>query len=329
MKNKPFKILLCGAFGYGNLGDNLIRDEAVHFFNDYFPEIEVYIDRPYPNKELIDFVDLRIIGPGGLLYDADEDHIKNFLSYCKKPYICMGVGIQFPEVIMENGLIAECSKNSDLIITRHIVDLLFIKKFRSDMTTVYVMPDFGYYFKPNIKIKQYEKELSNNPVIALCPIASNYKNDEISDNILNEIDILLSFSEEDNYAVNKLARRKISQRTTIEYYTDSFNSMYNLLDNVDLLITSRFHAGILATLNQHTKVVSFINDAKNRWYKLNQEFPEKFDFIKLKDNKISYINSIPLKQKTNVNFLISEIDVYRDIMAKEIKNYLESNFKIR
>lgn len=77
MKNK-LKILIAGAFGYGNLGDNILRDTLVELLNRYI-NVEIYVDRPFPNKELIDYCDLRIIGPGGLLYDGDESH-ENYFS---------------------------------------------------------------------------------------------------------------------------------------------------------------------------------------------------------------------------------------------------------
>jgi hypothetical protein len=307
---KKIKVLLCGAFGYGNLGDNLLRDMAIKFFNTYFPDIEVFVDRPHPNKELIDYVDLRIIGPGGVLYDQDDSHSNYFLQYCKPPFICLGVGIQFKDQLKENGLVSYCINNADLVFHRHTQD----KDIFSVNRNSHLITDFGLHFKNESSAKH---SISSFPRIGLCTCGDSI---QLPDTILGKVDDFISFSISDNELMYNLSKVVDCNRTTNDFHFDSYSNMYEIIDNLDLLITSRYHAGIFAKLNQHTKIAVLESDT-NRFHKMKCEFQNVFnpEIFALSTN--DYIDSL------NLDYFDSKaLELEKNQIAKVLDEYLQATF---
>ncbi len=322
---RKLRVLLCGAFGYGNLGDNLIRDEAIRFFNEYFPYIDVYVDRPHPNDELIDYVDLRIIGPGGLLYDKNERHNEYFKKYMKKPFITMGTGFQHIEDIKEDGIIKHCIKNADIMIQRHLDDIKIIGNYRSIKYNIFLAPDFGYYFS-NTNLNSFCDIPKKEKIVCGC----FNKNTEhlLSEELLKEIDTFVSFHEEDNEMMSKISKFKNDQRTTNEYYFDSYEYLYSIIKQVDLLITSRYHAGILGKLNRKTKICYLTDEdnSKGSGYKLVSEFKNKFNKEQFLNDRDGYISSLDTYENVAGILEISKLSEYRNDIAKILNKYFETCF---
>ena len=319
------KILLCGAFGYGNLGDNLIRDEAIRFFNGYFPEIEIYIDRPHPNDELIDYVDLRILGPGGLLYDSNDGHVEYFKKYAKPPFILLGTGCQYIEYIKEDGIVAECFKNADLIFQRHSRDIGIISQYRPNKENVFIIPDFGYFYNTNQKIKLFEKKKDKKLV---CGCFNENTKHLLTDDIIKNIDIFISFHKDDDKFIDEISKKVNPNRTTIDYYFDSYEHSYSIIEQCDLLITSRFHAGILAKKNQKTKIAYLVEDNQKLGdgYKLDTEFKHRFDKDKFLYDKNKYIDSLEIETKISEKLDINDLNWYRDEIYEVFVMYFKDKF---
>jgi len=288
--------LLAGAFGYGNLGDNLLRDIALKMLGERFPEIQFFVDRPYPDQELSDSVDLRIIGPGGLLYDSDSGHEEYFKTYLKKPFILMGIGLQGVEHVKLNGLTAQACRGADLIITRHLDDLPIIESLRGNFNGVHAYPDFGYLFKPAYRMP-VKRIFSHAPMVTLCPVG----NVEIPENFWQGVTNLVSFSILDDPRTEKLARRVKPERTTVEHYFDTPDYLYNVIAGSDLLITGRYHAAVLANL-AGVQVVSLTDNRKIRL-----ETRKQIDWQQLIKNPSEYIRMLPPISVTSSRHRLEEI----------------------
>ena len=300
MKNKKLKILIAGAFGYGNLGDDLLRDTLTFLLKKkYGNQVELYTDRPYPDKELIDYCDLRIIGPGGLLYDSNESHAEYFKQYMKPPYIMIGVGLQFIESFKEpEGFCVDAIKNSDLIIGREIKDLLLFEKY-GKKNSVFIESDIVFF---NSTLINYSVPyLKKNPHTTLCVGTNNDINFLLdhdfltNDNNWGKINTIISYNIECDKILEWLRKMKNFQRTTIDFYYDTPQNVYNIIANTDLLITEKYHAGIMALKAGNVKVVTLIPDPS---YKLRNIFPS-LNIPEFIDNTEKYIKSIPLIKEIN------------------------------
>jgi exopolysaccharide biosynthesis predicted pyruvyltransferase EpsI len=174
------------------------------------------------------------------------------------------------------------------------------------------------FFEPSIKVHHYNKE-KKFPITALC--IANDTDIYLSDDLLNEIDLFFSFHTDDNILTQRLSLLKDNRNTTNEWFADSHRRMYSLLNNVDLLITSRFHAGVLATLNQHTKVVSLVKSNDHRWYKFKCEFNEQIDVNNFLNDPVSYTNKISLKKETAGQYEIKKIPFYKKLLFELLSDY--------
>ena len=63
------KLLIAGAFGYGNLGDNAVRDAELAFAASRGLTATWAAPADYP----VDGYDAVAVGGGGILYDADYE----------------------------------------------------------------------------------------------------------------------------------------------------------------------------------------------------------------------------------------------------------------
>jgi polysaccharide pyruvyl transferase WcaK-like protein len=74
-------------------------------------------------------------------------------------------------------------------------------------------------------------------------------------------------------------------KTTVDFYRDTADFTYNLIENSDLLITDRYHAGVMA-VSAGTKVVTMADTWKLR------EFQGVVDWNKLCENPLQYYQSL-------------------------------------
>lgn len=98
------KILIAGATGYGNMGDDAVRSKITAHLRTR--GVEIKVTRPHPQKALIDWCDKLILGGGGIIYDHPTDqaqqqnfeyYVDNYLAWAvaaKKPVALCSVGIQ-------------------------------------------------------------------------------------------------------------------------------------------------------------------------------------------------------------------------------------------
>ena len=99
------KILIVGAFGYGNLGDDAIRDAEVQYFKS--KGYDVSTSSPPLDRNVFKGVWGVVVGGGGIIYDRDYPNVNNYLDYIKvaneygKRVVVCNVGTQ--GIITEEG----------------------------------------------------------------------------------------------------------------------------------------------------------------------------------------------------------------------------------
>lgn len=327
--NKKFSVLLCGAFGYGNFGDNLLRDMAVTFFKKTFPTIDVYVDRPYPNDRLINEVDLRIIGPGGLLYEGNPIHEEYYMKYAKEPFILFGTGfsIENKDEIKKEGMCRYLIINSDLIINRHKKDLDYIY-YICERHDVHIYPDIGFFSPIPIMYKTYKEDKPN---IVFCPgqlTIYNEEDVEFYKNKIKECGVtqLLSLSNLGDKLVEQLRFAISDQRTTGEYYYDTYKTVCSIINGSDLFITGRYHGAVLGILLGKKVVILPRKDGKIE-PKLSYLNCPTINWEELKKNSQEYIKSIPIITEVE-GYNIDDIRMGRVNLMAPIIAYMKEKFNI-
>ncbi len=98
------KVLICGATGYGNMGDDAVRSRIASHLRTH--QVEIKVTRPHPQRELVKWADKVILGGGGIIYDHPTDqsqqqnfeyYVDNYLAWAvaaNKPVCLCSVGIQ-------------------------------------------------------------------------------------------------------------------------------------------------------------------------------------------------------------------------------------------
>lgn len=324
-----FKILISGAFGYGNLGDDILRDTLTELLYDRYENIEVYVDRPYPDKNLINKCDLKIIGPGGLLYDIDKTHIEYYMQYLISPYVLIGTGIQYPEVIENNGLIINAIKGADLILSRELNDSTIFSKIDNVLQKVEYIPDLAFFNK-DFK-RTHVPFCKKTPHITFCvnidELSEDFKDKLFDSSNRALINSILSFHTNDDNFVDELRKKVGANRTTIDFYYSTIPQAYNVIANSDLLVTGRFHAAIMA-IYAGIKVVGIPTKENKLKYKLDAIGIEEVNFDKMQNNIFEYIDNIKEIDKIN-NYSIEDIRNKIFDPLKRLDEYLEKKFNIK
>lgn len=99
------KILVVGAFGYGNLGDDAIRDAEVQYFQS--KGYDVSTSSPPLDRNMFKGVWGIVVGGGGIIYDRHYPNVNNYLDYIKvakeygKRVVVCNVGTQ--GIVTEKG----------------------------------------------------------------------------------------------------------------------------------------------------------------------------------------------------------------------------------
>jgi polysaccharide pyruvyl transferase WcaK-like protein len=148
------KILIAGASGYGNAGDDAYKE----LFTKYLPEHELMFDSPYPDVRMVKWCDYLIIGGGGLIYNNKTLHQQYMSMYLdeaikqSKKFSFVSCGIQ----PVQNDLKTiqtqlqgwkKYLEQADVITVRGSKDKEVIDKLIGNDKTIYA-PDLCYLIEP-------------------------------------------------------------------------------------------------------------------------------------------------------------------------------------
>ena len=285
---RRLKTGICGNYGAGNLGDELILKNLKKMVGRVFgdPEITVfgkYMFFPFGLRSLLrsifDFsmwkkpfsalrsCDIFILGGGGLFSDEEGFFVSLFWVFqgiwavwMKKPVVCLGIGIGrlnwFNKAVVKWFL-----KRAKLVTLRDEKSYLLVKEqMRIDC------------YKTGDLALLYDELNSTNSSQIPNPQSQNYMvinarpfhgaNENLYTNLAQLCDFaievlglnirLLPLSNDvvdDTSVLNKIFEQaRGKQFITIEQYTDDFEQIIGLLKNAEFAVCMRLHCGILSLI---------------------------------------------------------------------------------
>jgi len=308
-------LLLCGATGYGNVGDDCIRDIlADSVYSKFGDKVNITATRPYPQKKLIEESNLIVIGGGGLIYDSNQANFDYYLMYAaeayleSKPYAFIGIGLQELSDPKNISRLREAFRHSKVISVRQQADIDKLKKLDCYFENkTFLGKDIGYLIKPS-KIKFTEK--SNKPKIAIIPghdfLNTEIYKDKIKLAVLNNMNAVdfyfISTSYEDNDNIEEL-RKIIDYNGSIrdfKYFRAS--TITSLLGEMDAVYTNRFHGVVFGVASGCKKVIGFGTKQK-----ILDELPQENIATSFSEGFLNILNTckeIPfVKDRTHLNLL--------------------------
>jgi len=283
------RIMIVGASGYGNLGDDAYKI----IFNKYLSnEYDLIFDSPYPDLRYIEKIDHLIIGGGGLIYENNTEHFNYMSMYINKarelgiPYYFISCGLQIPvtKEELEKKDYTSLSKhidgwkdhliNSKLITVRSSTDKEVINALLNNYGVnkydrLFYCPDLCYLLEPsNYQVADNigtviifgEKSLNNYDFLSAIKNELNKQDtyflslSSINHSIINEYISMLRH--ESNYNDRKM----ITPQEAIRMIKDSNN-----------VITDRYHGIVFARVANKNE--NDIRNLMNNYKGMTEEIP--------------------------------------------------------
>lgn len=271
MSIRKKKILFAGAWGYGNVGDDLYRD----LWPNLLPEYDCILDRfdePYAYGDL----DAIVIGGGGLINTINLRHqfrIAKFYDAAKRaniPLIFASIGCMpvTDNPIKELSGYKPILEYASYVTARSTEDEKLIKAIAPESNT-YMVHDLGYLVKPHLGHFIPPDSTVIVPYGGKDWIASQALKTAPSDSII------LCFSPDDLQLAKTLGSHIITGLDA--------SQCCSVLRDAREVYVSRYHAYVLARVSGQTN----INLVRSTW-KLDNEVKQKFDDY----NKESAMSSV-------------------------------------
>jgi polysaccharide pyruvyl transferase WcaK-like protein len=287
------KVLIFGAYGEGNIGDDLLLDTIVSWLNEKGVSEDIYIaaDHPdylrqlYPKYNVISKIcaryfeaDLIILGGGTQFFSFNGGGAKKsnklktiFSVFRKEPKvmiqllkrlvnrksdqrkIALGLGLgPFEEKGSENVVRSQLS-NFDKVYCRDIFSFELCQKFNINSALVADICFSRFFSDKYLMLHTFV--CTEKPSIGI--VLRDWSHNSVGDSINNKIATWIEDNMQ-NYDISififshikdhKLLR-KFREDFSLEIHvwdpnTDTFQNYLDKIANMDLLITSRFHAGV-------------------------------------------------------------------------------------
>lgn len=319
-------ILLSNASGMGNVGDQLINNNIIKYFEkDYnliniadnciiTKEYEQILIKDYNNQELLYF-DYFIYGGGGLLRKNLNEKNSNLFFYTnlcneyKRSYYILGCGFQDIEIFNKNykqfEKLIDIFTNSNYISVRSICDYSILKNFLPEkiIPKINYYPDIGY-----INNLKYEEKIRNKIIIiptkSWCHTELECIKKIINKNKKLKI-YLINFGSDFDNDFQKCDIEKYLKIYGIKIYSKFLNQnekriyeiydIWKILLETKILITGRYHGTILGKLARIPEIETF--NYNN--YKFKAEEISNHNLL-----PIETLNILSLKQLEETKFLM-------------------------
>ncbi len=220
------RILIVGAGGLGNTGDNLIADAISSVCLDVFGDANIFCSSFEVSEADIRDVDLVVIGGGGIVYGTEhaKDARQNLANYFFIPYLCKAhnipcivtsVGLQDSHTQLHdevtNMFLSESFSSCASVSCRDSISFEYLTKFvPSEM--LFLAPDVAFY----LGLNRYKYRLNIEFGSSICFVG------EIFDPSVNFID------------------RMFSDRAWVRSVFKGFGFTYVLMSNDDVHHAQRF-----------------------------------------------------------------------------------------
>lgn len=289
--SRSLKVLIANAAGYGNLGDDSVRDALADAIEQLHPAVKVVCTHPPPEKGLVEEADVIVVGGGGLIYDSDFANVANYMRYLewaqefKKPTALIGVGVQ--GIFTEKGreYYQKVLNGVDLITTRDQESRDILVNHVGVSAPVHVCADLAFLLERRLTNKGRKSE-GDKPVLGICfrdfhpdfPPRKRYI-DSVHE-ALRRIDdrfklVFLVFSRDD-YELNMRLHSEFKNSGFFFYnYNEGWTvqKFLPLINQCDLMLCTRYHALIFSILSETPALPIIELGGKNRWlaYLINHE----------------------------------------------------------
>lgn len=294
------KVIICGHYGFGNIGDEAILVGLKRFLLETWPRAEFIVwgkwrQFPFGFRTILKSIfrpsillsrlrelkscDLFVIGGGGLFTDEEGPFVSTnyilhgFLAhFMNKKVICLGVSIG--RLSFWNKFLAK--KFFRLTEFNAMRDNASENKLKLWGIKAEQFADFAYYVPREIKAP---------PEISKCVIvvARNcrrshselYKNlAQVCDSIIRDFGLeimLIPFEpgyDKDEHALSIIFEQMSEKAHVNKYpYTSSFNELIALFSSAKAAIVMRLHAGIFADIAGTPFIpISYMDKVKNFWF---------------------------------------------------------------
>ncbi|KPV65286.1 MAG: Polysaccharide pyruvyl transferase [Candidatus Bathyarchaeota archaeon BA1] len=275
-------VLIANAAGYGNLGDDSIRDALVGTIEQLYPTIKIVCTHPPPEKGLVEEADLIVVGGGGLLYDSDFANVVYYMSYLewaqefKKPNIALGVGVQ--GIFTEKGreYYQKVLNKTDLVSTRDQESRDILINQVGISTPIHVCADLAFLLNPLVT-NNYRRE-EDRPILGICvrdfhPEFSpreRYINSirEALKRIKDEFKLVFFIFSKDDHKLNMRLHSEFKNSNCFIYdYREGWTpqKFLPLIRQCDLMLCTRYHAFIFSILSEAPALPIIELGGKNRW----------------------------------------------------------------
>lgn len=147
------KILIIGSTKAGNIGDDLLAVVTAEIVKAAYPKAEVKIENS-SRKDLVNWADVVILGPGGLIDDIVEGNVENYLDFLElaqnqqKLNLAVGIAVQRLET---DGAKISCRKilsRADFVSVRSQQDAVILKE-AGVTSQVYALQDIAFILGNN------------------------------------------------------------------------------------------------------------------------------------------------------------------------------------
>lgn len=299
-------ILICNASTYGNKGDDIIRDIIVDHLSK-FPNVNIKVTRPYPQRELVEWADKVIIGGGGILYDQNgSDHgqanfdyfIKKYLTWSNelnKPVCLCGIGIQGLGLEENIEYLRKQLEKVSFVSARQQEDKDFFDKHNLYPNTI-VADDIGFLTQKS----SYTFTLPRKNKVCLVVSRIPFEETEWLVHSLKQLGYELHVTTtayEDIDLVEKISNL-IGEYGSVRNYNYLSPSEYvSLFSEMDIVITGRFHGAVFA----HAAGVKKIFHV-SRNYKLSNLFDLKAQLRSILETKNISLLQETLKHENLLKF---------------------------
>jgi polysaccharide pyruvyl transferase WcaK-like protein len=253
------KILIANAAGFGNVGDDAIRDVMIENIKKIIPDSKITCTNPPPHFDLVLKNDIIIVGGGGLLYDVIPENVENYMRYLEwgqklgKATICLGIGNQ--------GIISDYGKNRyreilnkcDLITGRDQETVESLKNIGIEKD-IKICADVAWLLKPKRSKLSIRKK--NRQVLGIVVFEGEFHNFNIYRMRIEHL--LCKYKDVFDYAFfifskddDKLTRElyKAFGGTLIEYEGIKPAEYLSLIENIDMMFATRYHPFIFSILS--------------------------------------------------------------------------------
>jgi hypothetical protein len=249
------KILFCGAYGYGNVGDDIYKNIVV----DNLPGHECVFDSPYPDVEAVSHVDAVVMGGGGIIYKTATSHfryMKMYMDECleqEKPLCFLSCGLQFQAEIDydDSESVREVMKEwipyfeAAKLITLRSPKCVEIVKELCPESNAHYFPDLGYAVEPS------KYRLCSDDNYPLFIPRTNPLHDKAWDEMIiisttYSRPIFVAIAAEDVDIIDMMVKeRKFEDGARSRKYITP-EEMASLIIHSEIVYTQRYHAMVMA-----------------------------------------------------------------------------------